>query len=82
MAKAIGKRYPEKFYMEKTGVTMANEKIQDFRGLVMQRQSVRKYSGQTVAREKIQKCIEAARLAPSACNAQPWKFIVIDDPDV
>ncbi|MFO8128860.1 MAG: nitroreductase family protein, partial [Bacteroidales bacterium] len=63
-------------------VTMANEKIQDFRGLVMQRQSVRKYSGQTVAREKIQKCIEAARLAPSACNAQPWKFIVIDDPDV
>ena len=24
-------------------------------------------------------CLEAARLAPSACNSQPWKFIVVDD---
>ena len=23
--------------------------------------------------------LEAARLAPSACDAQPWKFIVVDD---
>jgi len=27
-------------------------------------------------------CIEAARLAPSACNAQPWKFIVVDEPSL
>ena len=25
------------------------------------------------------KCLEAARLSPSACNAQPWKFVVVDD---
>jgi nitroreductase len=24
-------------------------------------------------------CLEAARLAPSACNSQPWKFVVVDD---
>ncbi|MDD5401722.1 MAG: nitroreductase family protein [Dehalococcoidales bacterium] len=43
------------------------------------RRSIRKYSPQPVEREKIDQCLEAARLAPSACNAQPWKFIIIDD---
>jgi len=28
------------------------------------------------------KCLEAARLAPSACNSQPWHFIVIDDTEL
>ncbi len=28
------------------------------------------------------KCLEAARLAPSACNSQPWKFIVVDDKEL
>jgi nitroreductase len=35
-----------------------------------------------VEREKIELCLEAARLAPSACNAQPWKFVVADDPEL
>ncbi len=26
------------------------------------------------------RCLEAARLAPSASNSQPWRFIVVDDP--
>ncbi|MGN0017266.1 MAG: nitroreductase family protein [Candidatus Avelusimicrobium sp.] len=46
------------------------------------RRSVRKYQDKPVEREKINACIEAARLAPSACNSQPWHFIVIDDPKV
>ena len=46
------------------------------------RRSVRKYQDKPVEREKINQCIEAARLAPSACNSQPWHFIVIDDPKV
>ncbi len=50
--------------------------------LIKKRQSVRKYDDTPVEREKIERCIEAARLAPSACNAQPWKFIVIDDPEI
>lgn len=48
--------------------------------LISQRQSVRRYSDKTVETEKIRRCLEAALLAPSACNAQPWKFIVVDDP--
>jgi nitroreductase len=51
-----------------------------FRDLITARQSCRSYSSRTVEREKIERCLEAARFAPSACNAQPWYFIVLDDP--
>lgn len=47
---------------------------------IQNRRSVRKYSGQPIDREKIGRCLEAGRLAPSACNAQPWTFIVVDEP--
>ena len=47
--------------------------------LVKKRQSIRNYSTEAVSREKIDLCIEAARLAPSACNSQPWSFIIVDD---
>lgn len=49
--------------------------------LVQSRQSVRKFDrSKAVETEKLLQCIEAARLAPSACNAQPWKFIIVNDP--
>jgi len=51
-----------------------------FLDLVKKRQSIRKYLDKPVEREKIERCLEAARLAPSASNSQPWGFIVIDDP--
>jgi len=51
-----------------------------FLDLVKARQSVREYLNKSVEREKIERCLEAARLAPSANNSQPWRFIVIDDP--
>ncbi|MCK5565087.1 MAG: nitroreductase family protein [Planctomycetes bacterium] len=54
----------------------------DFLELVKKRQSVRRYSDKPVDREKIDYCLEAARMSPSACNSQPWKFIVIDDPQL
>ncbi len=54
----------------------------DFFDLVRKRYSVRAYSPKPVEPEKIQRCIEAARLAPSACNSQPWTFIVVDDPQI
>lgn len=52
----------------------------NFLELAQRRQSLREYSDQDVEREKLNRCLEAARLAPSACNAQPWNFIVVDDP--
>jgi nitroreductase len=51
-----------------------------FLELAAMRRSCRAYSDDPVAREKIERCLEAARLAPSACNAQPWYFSVVDDP--
>ncbi|MBN1798743.1 MAG: nitroreductase family protein [Spirochaetales bacterium] len=51
-----------------------------FLDLIANRQSCRSYSSRPVEHEKIERCLEASRLAPSACNAQPWYFIVLDDP--
>jgi len=51
-----------------------------FQQLVQNRRSVRKYLDKPVEREKILACVESARLAPSAENVQPWRFLIIDDP--
>ncbi|MCX6357690.1 MAG: nitroreductase family protein [Candidatus Aureabacteria bacterium] len=51
-----------------------------FLDLVKARRSIRAYAPKPVGREVIDRCCEAARLAPSACNAQPWSFIVVDEP--
>ena len=50
--------------------------------LIISRQSDRKYSDKPVEKEKLDRIIEAGRMAPSACNAQPWKFIVVTDPEL
>lgn len=50
--------------------------------VIKERRSIRKFLDKPVEREKINACLEAARLAPSACNSQPWHYIVIDDPQV
>jgi nitroreductase len=44
-----------------------------------QRKSIRKFDKKPVDRDVILQCVEAARLAPSADNVQPWRFLVIDD---
>jgi nitroreductase len=51
-----------------------------FLDLAAARQSVRGYLDTPVEREKAMSCVEAARLAPSACNSQPWKFVLVDEP--
>ena len=54
----------------------------NFNELVIKRQSTRKYGEKPVERSLIDKCLEAARLAPSARNSQPWSFIILDNPKV
>jgi nitroreductase len=52
-----------------------------FLELVHARHSVRRYdASRPVERDKLERCLEAARLAPSASNAQPWRFVVVDEP--
>lgn len=47
--------------------------------LLKTRRSIRKYKSTPVEDEKIEKCLEAARWAPSASNKQPWEFIIVKD---
>lgn len=47
--------------------------------LIKKRRSVRKYSARKVESNILHEVLEAARWAPSAHNAQPWRFIVLID---
>ena len=56
--------------------------MKNFMEIVKKRYSVRKYLDKPVPRKLIEKCIESARLAPSAENVQPWRYIVVDDKEI
>lgn len=48
----------------------------DFMDLILKRQSCRNFDTREVEKDKLLKLVEAFRLSPSACNAQPWKLIL------
>ena len=52
----------------------------DFFQTIHQRRSIRKYTSDPIPDDHIIQMLEAARLAPSAGNYQPWKFVVVRDP--
>jgi nitroreductase len=54
----------------------------EFSELIKVRQSVRQYQQRPVPKDLLDKLIEAVRLSPSASNAQPWKMILVDDPEL
>ncbi len=49
---------------------------------IQNRQSSRKFSNTPVSRASVRRILDAARLAPSGANQQPWRFVVIDDLNV
>jgi nitroreductase len=53
-----------------------------FLDLVRARRSCRAYRPDPVPRAHLEAMLEAARLAPSACNRQPWRFVVVTDAGV
>jgi len=54
----------------------------DFFELIARRESCRSYDpNRPVEPEKLRRMVEAAHIAPSACNSQPWKFLVVTDPE-
>lgn len=57
-------------------------RMNTFYQLVSKRESCRDFLTVPVEQEKLIKIIETVRLAPSACNTQPWSFIVINKPEV
>jgi nitroreductase len=46
------------------------------------RRSVRIFQSGSPSRDEIEELIEAANWAPSACNVQGWKYIVVDKPEI
>ncbi|MGQ9460412.1 MAG: nitroreductase family protein [Candidatus Bathyarchaeaceae archaeon] len=44
------------------------------------RRSVRKFRPKPIPNEKLEMILDAGRLAPSAGNRQPWRFVVVKDP--
>lgn len=54
----------------------------EFIDIVKSRKSVRSFQKRKVTRELLLEILEAGRVAPSACNNQPWRFIVVDEPSV
>jgi len=48
---------------------------------VKTRRSIRKFHPKPIPDEKLEMILEAARLAPSAGNRQPWRFVLVKDPE-
>lgn len=57
------------------------EKNQIFEN-IMSRTSVRSYTEKPVEQEKVEMMLRAGMAAPSACNKQPWHFVVINDREI
>lgn len=49
---------------------------------IFNRASVRSFDGRKVEAEKVELLMKAAMAAPSACNQQPWEFVVVTDPEI
>ena len=59
---------------------MTTSESAPFLDLVARRYSCRAYDpARSVSDEALRECLEAARLAPSACNRQPWRFVAVRD---
>ncbi len=54
----------------------------EFDELIIKRQSIRKFKPDPVSKEMIMEILEAARIAPSGGNRQPWHFIVVQNKEM
>jgi nitroreductase len=55
-------------------------KIDDLQALAVGRRSVRWFTSQPVAREIVDRAVSVAAESPTACNRQPYRFEIFDDP--
>ena len=57
--------------------------MSDYFDLIRRRESCRNFDpNRPVEKEKLQRCAEAAWLAPSACNGQPWRYLIVTNPEL
>jgi nitroreductase len=62
-------------------MNMSETHLENFFDVVTKRRSIRKYKDIEIPDEHIHQMIEAAQLAPSTNNTQPWRFVVVKDPE-
>ena len=55
---------------------------EEFYDEVKNRRTVREFSDKPVPQKVIENCIKAAGSAPSGANMQPWKFIIVETPEI
>lgn len=58
------------------------KRAREFFELCNRRRTVRHFSSRTVSRELLDTLIRTAGTAPSGANKQPWRFIVVTDPEL
>ncbi|MCG6928697.1 MAG: nitroreductase family protein [Acidobacteria bacterium] len=66
---------------ERLGPEESRERVRELRDRLRRRRSVRDFSSDPVPLDLIDCAIEAAASAPSGANRQPWRFVVVQDPD-
>ena len=49
---------------------------------ILSRRSIRRFQQKAIPEDILSKCVNAARLAPSARNLQPLEYIIINDPEI
>lgn len=74
-------RRRRKLLIETTGSYGPEGVDMDVFEAIQARKSVRSYDSSPVPEDVLQRLLEAARLAPSASNRQPWHFVVVTDPE-
>ncbi len=67
---------------ERLSIEESRARIQRFLGDISSRRSVRDFAPDAVPADLVDAAIQAAGTAPSGANRQPWKFVVVTDPEV
>ena len=67
---------------EKLSPEVGEERIQQLHDSLGRRRSVRDFSPEPVPLSLVEECIRVAGTAPSGANIQPWRFVVVSDPDI
>ena len=60
----------------------ARDRVRDFTADLVRRRSIREFSDRPVPVGVLEEAVRAAASAPSGANVQPWRFVVVTDPDV
>lgn len=56
--------------------------MENLHSLLLQRHSIRRYTGQTISPDDVKTILEAALLAPTSKSGRPWDFVVVEERDV